>query len=78
MHKIKAKAIEKGITLENLAKGLGLCPITLRRKMKGESDFTIEESLKIKEMLGLTSKEYLDLFFDGKLEYNAYEKVEIA
>lgn len=67
----KIALIRKGINVETLAKQVGMCGLTLRRKLKGESDFTIGESLKIKEALQLSDSEYLTIFFNNQLELNA-------
>lgn len=67
----KIALIRKGTNVETLAKQVGMCGLTLRRKLKGGSDFTIGESLKIKEALQLSDSEYLTIFFNNQLELNA-------
>ena len=64
----KIAMIRKGEKLETLAPKVNMCGLTLRRKLKGESDFTIGESLKIKEALQLSDNDYFAIFFNGKLD----------
>lgn len=43
---------------------LGISPITLYRKISGESDFFRDEIQKISEYLGLSTEEKEDIFFN--------------
>lgn len=66
-NKLKAKIVEKGLTMKEFAKTVNLCETTLRRKINNKSDFTIKESLLFKEKLNLTDYEYLDFFFSNNM-----------
>ena len=63
----KGKAVERGYTLGNLAKEIGINPATLTRKMTGESDFTRAEIIKIRDILNLSAQEVENIFFPEKL-----------
>ena len=64
INKMKGKITENGYNMKTLSKELGMCEITLRRKINNKSEITIAESLKIKDILNLTDKEYTELFFN--------------
>lgn len=61
--KLTGKIKEKGFTLENFAKELGINPATLYRKMTGESDFTRAEIQTAKTVLGLDVNAAEAIFF---------------
>jgi predicted transcriptional regulator len=64
-NKFKAILVEKGISVYDVAKLLGISPATLYRKMNGESDFFREEIQKIGEVIG---KDIADeIFFAPKV-----------
>lgn len=72
INKLKGKITENGFSIDTLASKLGLCNVTVRKKIgKENSDFSITESLKIKELLHLSTKEYVDIFFGQELEFNS-------
>lgn len=71
VNKLKAKMVEQGYTSRTLSYEIGVCETTLRTKINGKSDFTLNESLKIKEILHLSTDDYLDIFFGTKLEFNS-------
>ena len=66
-NKLRAKIIEKGLTMEQFAKLLGIDSATLYRKMSLKSDFTRNEMILIKENLELTLEEFNSIFFAEKL-----------
>ena len=67
--KLKGKIKENRYSRVGFAKTLGMCDTTLGRKMEdAKYDFTISESLEVKEKLNLTTTEYLEIFFGNKLE----------
>ena len=71
-NKLKGKIIENGLSIDTFASKLGLCNVTVRKKIdKENSDFSISESLKVKEILNLSTDDYLDIFFGTKLEFNS-------
>lgn len=62
-NKLKAKIVEKGFTLEQIAQKLGINPATIYRKMAMESDFTRNEIALLKESLDLTIEDINTIFF---------------
>lgn len=70
-NKLKGKIIENGYTIKTLASEVDLCEITLRRKINGDAVVSIEESLKIKNKLNLSTQDYIDIFFGSRLEFNS-------
>jgi hypothetical protein len=72
INKLKGKITENGYSIDTFSSQLGLCDVTVRKKMsKEKSDFSISESLKVKEILKLSTKDYLDIFFGEELEFNS-------
>ena len=72
INKLKGKIAENGYTMRALSKEIGMSETTLRRKINFKNqDFTIGESKKVKEKLKLTIDEYLCIFFNEELEFNA-------
>ena len=71
INKLKGKITENGYTMKTLSSKIGICETSLRRKINDKSDFTLSESLKVKEILHLSSQDYLDIFFGTKLEFNS-------
>lgn len=71
VNKFKAKMIENNYNFKSLSTDVELCETSLRRKVSGKSDFTLNESLKVKDKLHLSSQDYLDIFFGTKLEFNS-------
>lgn len=70
-NKLKGKITENGYTIKTLAPKLELCEASLRRKINEKSEFTLNETLKLKEALNLTNQDYLDIFFGTQLELNS-------
>lgn len=62
-NKLKAKIIENGFTLEQIAQKLGINPATMYRKMTLESDFTRNEIAILKEVLHLSIDDINAIFF---------------
>ena len=63
--KLIGKIAENGYTKGSFAKAMGMSDPTLRLKMNSEDyEFTISESVKAKELLHLTTEEYLEIFID--------------
>jgi len=59
----KAKLIEKGFSISDVAGFLGINVATLYRKIRGESDFSRNEMVIIKVKLGITTEEFDNIFF---------------
>ena len=60
--KLKGKLVEKGITVSDISKVLGIAPSTFYRKMDSNS-FKICEADKIVTVLSLSLKEANEIFF---------------
>lgn len=61
--KFKAKLIESGLTVTDIAKALGINEATLYRKINGSSDFSRNELTMIKAKLKLSIEEFENIFF---------------
>lgn len=59
--KLKGKMTENRISQDKMAKGLGITVQSLNAKLNGRSQFTLEEVVKITEILSL--KDPVDIFF---------------
>jgi len=62
MHKLRAKIIEQEMNVEELADIIGISAPTLYRKLRAPLKMTIGEAIQIKDVLGLTDEEALDIF----------------
>ena len=62
-NKFRAKVIEKGFTMKQIAEVLYISEVTLYRKINGTSDFTRKEIQKLKEILKLDAKTTDEIFF---------------
>ncbi len=63
-NKLKIKMLEKGLTVETLAKQLNVNKSTLYRKMNGStSSFTVGEASEIATVLNLDGAEFMSIFF---------------
>ena len=60
--KLKAKIVERNITMEELASRIGISTATLYRKVRNPLRMTLMEVIKIKDVLGITDKEAIDIF----------------
>lgn len=65
--KFKAKLVECGLSVTDVAKALGINEATLYRKIKGTSDFSRNELTMIKSTLGMTISEFEEVFFACEL-----------
>lgn len=61
-NKLKAKIVEKGLNVAKTADLTGIHKSTLYRKINGFDRFTVNEAVQLKEVLGLTNLEALDIF----------------
>lgn len=62
MNKLRAKIIEEEMNVEQLAEIIGMSAPTLYRKLRAPLKMTIGEAIQIKDVLGLTDEEALDIF----------------
>lgn len=65
--KLKAKIIEKGYTVETLARKIGMDKSTLYRKLNRMETFLIKEAYAIAIALDLTESELNEIFFGIKV-----------
>ena len=63
----RSKVVAAGLTLEEVAKEIGIKPSTLDRKMSGVSDFTRGEMQILRKVLGLSAADFDGIFFAEKL-----------
>ena len=62
MNRLRAKIIERGMNVEELADIIGMSSQTLYRKLKAPLKITIGEAIQMKDVLKLTDEEALDIF----------------
>lgn len=62
-NKLKAKFVEKGLSMEQIAQILGINPTTLYRKMASETEFTRNEIAMLKSELNISLEEINSIFF---------------
>lgn len=63
----KVAQIRAKLTVEEIAKKLGVNATTVYRKISGESDFTLSELKTLKRILGLSNDDVDRIFFNGEL-----------
>lgn len=64
VNKLKGKIVERGLTLDELAKQANISRSTLYKRMQSDGkDFTIEEADSIAKVLGLGFEEVNSIFF---------------
>lgn len=63
-NKLKAKMIENGYSVEQMAQKLGINYTTLYRKLSSETEFTRNEIAMMKDILHLTIAEINSIFFE--------------
>jgi len=72
VNKLKGKMVEKGLNVTMLANELGIDRATLYRKLNNKgATLTIREANRIAEILDLTGKEAVEIFFKGSVALNA-------
>jgi len=59
---LKGQIVTKGLTQAQAAKMFGMSAISLSRKLLQKREFTLAETLRIKECLQLSDKMYADIF----------------
>ena len=60
--KLKAKIVERNTSVEEIAKKIGISPSTLYRKIKYPLRLTVMEAVQIKDILGITNEEAIEIF----------------
>ena len=60
--KLRAKIVEQNITMEALAKQIGISTTTLYRKVKYPLRLTLLEVIQLKDILCMTDEEAIDIF----------------
>lgn len=64
-NKLMGKIVENGYTQQSFAVAMGKSVMTLRSKINSENyEFTISESVKARDLLHLTTDEYLEIFIN--------------
>lgn len=71
--KLKGKIMENGYTQNQFTEKLHFSDSGWRRKLKNNK-IDIELSLKIKDILNLTTDEYLDIFFNDRLDLKSNKR----
>ena len=70
--KLRGKMVEKNITIENLAKRLGMNRSTLYRKLNKDADtLLVKEANAIVTELGLSADEAMAIFFSQFVAWHA-------
>lgn len=62
MNKLRAKIVERGMNVEELAEIIGMTGTTLYRKLRAPLKITIGEAIQMKDVLKLTDEEALEIF----------------
>lgn len=60
---LKAKIVEKGLSVVDLCNKIGICEATFYRKLSRNGDFSRFEIATIAEVLQLTTEERQKIFF---------------
>lgn len=62
-NEFRAEVVRNGMSLEDVAKAIGINYVSLHRKMNGTSDFYRGEIEKIISLLNLSGEDVLRIFF---------------
>lgn len=65
-NKLKGKIVEKGLNVAKTADLIDINKSSFYRKLNGFDSFTVNEASKLKEVLGLTNLEALDIFLSRR------------
>lgn len=60
--KLKAKIVERGMGIEELAGILDMSTQTLYRKLRTPLSMTLMDAIRLKDILGLTDEEAIEIF----------------
>lgn len=66
-NKLKGKIVEKGLNVAKTADLIDINKSSFYRKLNGFDSFTVNEASKLKEVLGLTNLEALDIFLSRRM-----------
>ena len=64
---LKVKLMRSNMSVEDLAQRMGINKVTLYRKIKGESQFDLNEIKEVAAILNLTQNEIFSIFFTSQL-----------
>lgn len=62
MNKLNVKILESGMTIDEVAKTIGVSGLSLYFKMKRPMAMTVGDAIKLKEVLDMTNTEAMDIF----------------
>ena len=62
-NEFKAEVVRRGLSLDEVAKAIGINPASLHRKMNGTSDFYRGDIERIIKLLGLNGEDVIRIFF---------------
>ncbi|MBD9846444.1 helix-turn-helix transcriptional regulator [Enterococcus faecalis] len=69
-NRLKGLRAERGLTQVDMAKLLGMNPVTYRKKENGERDFTLREVAKAQEVLEIDPQYYFFYKFSNQTVTN--------
>lgn len=69
-NEFKAELVRRGLSVEQVAKMLGIDPASLYRKINGESDFFRNEIDALRTKLDLSDDDILKIFFAKELTFS--------
>lgn len=61
--KIKGRIVEKGLTIQKIAKEMNLSGYQLGKKISGGTIMTLDEADKLQEILSIPDCDFMDYFF---------------
>lgn len=65
--KLRGKRVESGLTQEELARKIGISPVSYSRKESGKRDFSCTEISNLARELKLSDKEIIKIFLSSNL-----------
>lgn len=68
IHLLKSYIVKNGMTIDEVARNLGINPATLYRKMNGKSELSIGEAEQLISTLSIEKNDIVSIFFNDKLE----------
>lgn len=63
VNRLRAQMLEQGCSMERLSEQVGVHISTLYRKMRVPDSMSLWEVVRIRDALGLTPEQFLDIFF---------------
>ena len=64
--RLRQRMYHKHITMTDVAKAIGINPITMSNKMNGVTPFTLDEAYKISQVLEIEPKDFTKFFINRK------------